>query len=216
MDSHNKRVRIRSAIEWCVLLIACGLSWLVLIRSLQAMLLHRNEVPMGEFWSTLTISVVASIISSVLTAVITYRFYLRNLIEKTFGDRFEKRADLMQSDLKPSNQILHEEHGRLSAEIRDEVRTSASATQKSVEAVAATVAYLQNEQLEEKGRREQMLFQQLDAQRVADVISAQNVLISNLREEVGRLTEENRELRSQTQAQYNWQQDAPDDDAPEP
>ena len=226
MDSHGERARIRSVIERAALLVIWGASWYVLIRSLQTMLLHRNEVAMGEFWSTLTISVIASIITSVLTAVITYRFFLRNLIEKTFGDHFEKRADLMQADLKPSNQILHEEHGRLSQEIRDEVRTAANETQGRVIAVAADVTYLRDAQLKEDARREQLVGWRLEVQKTIDALLAQqkrvdelSMEVDSLRAENARLSEENRALRehAQEQSQGNGRQNAPDeDDEPEP
>ena len=139
----------------------------------------------ADSWKWILQTVGSAIVASIVTSLLTYKMFFKNLLEK--------HLDGVRNDLKPNNQVLHDEHGSLSSEIRSAQNT----VRQDVARVADTAALLRDAQMEEKGRRERLKGQELDAQRVADSIVAQNVLISELRAEIASLKAELAQLRAQ-------------------
>ena len=150
---------------------------------------HELEVynAMGEAWKWLLEVVGSAILASIVTALISYKMFFKSLLEKYMTS--------VKDDLKPNNQILHDEHSQLSSTIH-EARTD---VQKDVAKISEITSFLRDAQIREDGRRDRMEKKQLDAQQVADVITAQNALISDLRDEIARLKEELSQFQSRPQ-----------------
>ena len=101
---------------------------------------------------------------------------------KNQADQLEGRADSLTRD-----------HRDLSKDIKE----ARDAARCDIARLAETASFLRDAQPREDARREQLQGRQLDAQRVADIVSAQTALVGQQRQELERLRAENAELRKE-------------------